>query len=291
MQERTHAFAMKSQMWLLDPRPDLPTIVKLVEQGFELSEASHTPVMLMMRIRACHMHGRFVAQRQPAAGFHGARRARESAAHLRPNHPAAVDVRAGAQKVNERWPAAVEYIRAHALNEIFADRRTARRRHHRAGRALQYAACARSSGSASPTSIGATQVPIYVLNVTYPLLPAGGASVRRGQARRARGRGRPARVPRAGHRLDAGGRRQSDARHRQGPAADGGRVHGAVMSAGRQAFLDRARWRTSLPTAVAGRQDRSSSTAAAGERAGGQRARAAFGPVHGLSRATAVRAR
>ena len=24
MQERTHAFAMKSQMWLLDPRPDLP---------------------------------------------------------------------------------------------------------------------------------------------------------------------------------------------------------------------------------------------------------------------------
>jgi indolepyruvate ferredoxin oxidoreductase alpha subunit len=33
MQERTHAFAMKSQVWLLDPRPDLPTIVKLVEQG------------------------------------------------------------------------------------------------------------------------------------------------------------------------------------------------------------------------------------------------------------------
>src|SRR5215510_10187834 len=61
MQERTHAFAMKSQMWLLDPRPDLPTIVRLVEQGFELSEASATPVMLMLRIRACHMYGRFMA--------------------------------------------------------------------------------------------------------------------------------------------------------------------------------------------------------------------------------------
>ena len=24
MQERSHAFAMKSQIWLLDPRPNLP---------------------------------------------------------------------------------------------------------------------------------------------------------------------------------------------------------------------------------------------------------------------------
>ena len=28
MQERTHAFATKSQLWLLDPRPNLPSIVK-----------------------------------------------------------------------------------------------------------------------------------------------------------------------------------------------------------------------------------------------------------------------
>src|ERR1700757_2104042 len=62
MQERTHAFAMKSQMWLLDPRPHLPEIVRAVEDGFELSEASHTPGMLMLRIRACHVYGRFAAQ-------------------------------------------------------------------------------------------------------------------------------------------------------------------------------------------------------------------------------------
>src|SRR5580698_9477341 len=61
MQERGHAFAMKSQMWLLDPRPSLPSIVRAVEQGFALSEASRTPVMLEMRIRACHVHGRFIA--------------------------------------------------------------------------------------------------------------------------------------------------------------------------------------------------------------------------------------
>src|SRR5688572_19215418 len=62
MQERSHAFAMKSQVWLLDPRPNLPGIVRAVEQGFELSEASRTPVMLELRIRACHVHGSFVAK-------------------------------------------------------------------------------------------------------------------------------------------------------------------------------------------------------------------------------------
>src|SRR5512147_1178266 len=59
MQERSHAFAMKSQMWLLDPRPNITAIVNAVETGFELSEASNTPVMLELRLRSCHLHGRF----------------------------------------------------------------------------------------------------------------------------------------------------------------------------------------------------------------------------------------
>src|SRR5437762_170038 len=62
MQERSHAFAMKSQVWLLDPRPNLPSIVKAVEDGFELSEASNTPVMLLVRIRCCHVHGKFTTR-------------------------------------------------------------------------------------------------------------------------------------------------------------------------------------------------------------------------------------
>jgi indolepyruvate ferredoxin oxidoreductase alpha subunit len=61
MQERTHAFAMKSQMWLLDPRPNLPSIVQAVKHGFELSEASQHAGDAELRIRACHVHGRFVA--------------------------------------------------------------------------------------------------------------------------------------------------------------------------------------------------------------------------------------
>src|SRR5476649_559578 len=62
MQERSHAFAMKSQIWLLDPKPDLESIVRAVETGFELSEASNTPVMLEVRIRACHVQGSFRAK-------------------------------------------------------------------------------------------------------------------------------------------------------------------------------------------------------------------------------------
>src|ERR1700704_4418017 len=62
MQERSHPFAMKSQIWLMDPRPNLPCIVNAVEKGFELSEATNTPVMLEVRIRACHVHGRFAAK-------------------------------------------------------------------------------------------------------------------------------------------------------------------------------------------------------------------------------------
>src|SRR6201995_3357605 len=62
IQERSYAYALKSSMWLLDPRPELPSIVHMVEKGFELSEASHAPVMIELRIRACHMTGEFAAK-------------------------------------------------------------------------------------------------------------------------------------------------------------------------------------------------------------------------------------
>src|ERR1700761_8769577 len=62
MQERAHAFAMKSQMWLLDPRPNVAAIVDAVGAGVHLSEASNTPVMLDLRLPSCHLHGPFVAK-------------------------------------------------------------------------------------------------------------------------------------------------------------------------------------------------------------------------------------
>ena len=52
VQERSHAFAMKCSVWLVDPRVNHPRIVDLVEKSFELSEISNTPVMMEFRIRA-----------------------------------------------------------------------------------------------------------------------------------------------------------------------------------------------------------------------------------------------
>src|SRR6201989_3385359 len=72
MQERTHAFAMKSQIWLLHPRPHLPESGRAGGAGVDLPEASHTPVMLMLRIRACHVYGRFTAQANRRPAFSGA---------------------------------------------------------------------------------------------------------------------------------------------------------------------------------------------------------------------------
>src|SRR3954447_19169725 len=118
MQERSHAFAMKSQIWLLDPRPNLESIVKTVRDGFELSEASNTPVMLELGIRVCHLHGRFVARDnvRPAMPL--------SEALENPRRDVSRIVLPPAsylhekEKIEKRWPAAVEFIRARRLNEM-----------------------------------------------------------------------------------------------------------------------------------------------------------------------------
>src|SRR6201991_519864 len=105
MQERSHAFAMKSQVWLLDPRPNLPSIVQAVEQGFELSEASRTPVMLQLRIRACHVHGQFVAGDNRRAKFtlKDARKTPQRDVSRIVLPPASFVHKQ--EKVKERWPA------------------------------------------------------------------------------------------------------------------------------------------------------------------------------------------
>src|SRR5271163_3914215 len=121
MQERSHAFAMKSQMWLLDPRPNLPSIVNAVEQGFALSEASNTPVMLELRIRACHVHGSFIAKDNVRSAF-TLKQAIEN-----PSRDASrVVLPPGSflhehEKIQKRWPAALEFIQKNTLNEFFSD--------------------------------------------------------------------------------------------------------------------------------------------------------------------------
>src|SRR3954462_5963223 len=107
IQERSYAYAMKSSMWLLDPRPDLPTIVRMVEQGFELSEASHAPVMLELRVRACHVTGAFTAKTNRASAASGLNRIDHPAGFNYPRlAPPPVIFVQEKLKVDERLPAA-----------------------------------------------------------------------------------------------------------------------------------------------------------------------------------------
>ncbi len=168
MQERTYAFAMKAQMWLLDPRPNLPSIVSLVKQSFELSEASHTPVFFMMRIRGCHVTGEFEAADNVAPRF-------SKNNHLTPGReqdkiilpPNVYDHEQ--EKISSRLPAAIEFIRQNKLNELFPGK------HTQLGIIVQgglYNTIIRALQRQGLADVyGVSDVPIYVMNITYPLVP------------------------------------------------------------------------------------------------------------------------
>ena len=171
MQERTHAFAMKSQMWLLDPRPHLPDIVRAVEKGFELSEASNTPVMLMLRIRACHVYGRFTTKANKRPAFSAADAlatpSRDYSKFILPPSTYAQEK----EKIEKRFPAAVRFVAEQGLNDFIPGDGTADDigivlqggLYNSTLRALELLGCADTFGN--------TKVPLYCLNVTYPLVP------------------------------------------------------------------------------------------------------------------------
>ena len=169
MQERTHAFAMKSQIWLLDPRPHLPDIVRAVEQGFELSEASHSPVMLMLRIRACHVYGRFTAKDNVRPAFSAADAlaapSRDYGRIILPPSTYAQE----REKIHERFPAALRFVAERKMNDVIEGEAgdigiiLQGGLYNSVLRALELLDCADAFGS--------TPIPLYVLNVTYPLVP------------------------------------------------------------------------------------------------------------------------
>jgi indolepyruvate ferredoxin oxidoreductase alpha subunit len=170
MQERSHAFAMKSQVWLLDPRPNLPSIVMAVEKGFALSEASNTPVMLELRIRACHVYGRFIAKDNVRPAF----TVKDALENPRRDVNRVVLPPASyaqeKQKVEQRWPAAVKFILDNRINEFFDGDASDIGIVMQGGlynttlRALELLGLA--------DAFGGSRVPLYVLNVTYPLIDA-----------------------------------------------------------------------------------------------------------------------
>ena len=170
IQERSHAYAMKSTLWLMDPRPNLPSIVNLVEKSFELSEASNTPVMMELRIRACHLQGSFEAKDNVAPKVSIKRPLAEPAPHEyeRLAHPP-VTFGHERKKSSERLAAARAFIAEHKLNEVFegAD--------NDVGLIVQgglYNSLVRALNELGlADSTGKCDIPIKVLNVVYPLVP------------------------------------------------------------------------------------------------------------------------
>lgn len=170
IQERTHAFALKSSIWLLDPRPDLPTIVRMVEKGFELSEASNTPVMVELRVRACHVFGAFTARDNVAANVSASRRLAEPASfsYERLSHPPAT-FRQETDKIDRRLPAAEKFIVENKLNETLGPKADDLGIIVQGG--LFNVLNGRLALAGLSDALGNVQIPTHVLNVTHPLVP------------------------------------------------------------------------------------------------------------------------
>ncbi|MDP2621305.1 MAG: indolepyruvate ferredoxin oxidoreductase subunit alpha [Hyphomicrobiales bacterium] len=170
IQERSLAVALKSSIWLVDPRPNLSSMVDLVEKSFGLSEASKVPVMVQLRIRACHVQGEFVAKDNVEPAHGEITKFAEPAEFLyeRVSHPPATFLQER-QKIEERLPAAQTFIRENVLNEVFKGR------HREIGLILQgglYNTVVRQLAEMGlADAFGKAAIDLYVLNVTHPLVP------------------------------------------------------------------------------------------------------------------------
>ncbi len=174
VQERTHAYAMKSTLLLLDPRPELATMVDMVEHAFAMSEASNMPAMMELRIRACHVRGSFQCRdnQRPAVSALSPLAEPGSFDYGRLAHPPST-FRHEKLKIDERLPAARRYIVEHGLNELHAGK---------PGGGFDDIGIIVQGGIAPALlrslqqfgladAFGQSDMPLLVLNVTYPLVP------------------------------------------------------------------------------------------------------------------------
>ena len=124
--------------------------------------------MLDLRLRSCHLHGSFVAKdnRRPPMTV------KEAIEHPKRDVGRIVLPPASfvheQEKVGERWPAAVRFIKERGLNEVINDDAadvgiiTQGGLYNTVNRSLELLGCSDAFGN--------TRVPMYVMNVTYPVV-------------------------------------------------------------------------------------------------------------------------
>ena len=170
IQERTLAYALKSSLLFLDPRPSLPHMVRFVEEAFALSEASSMPAILQLRIRACHVRGRFACRDNVAPRMSARHPQLEPASfdYAKLAHPPVI-FRHEKVKVEERLPAARRRIVERGLNEVFDGARDDIGIIVLGGLYNSLVRALAAFGLAD--AFGASTLPILVLNVVHPLVP------------------------------------------------------------------------------------------------------------------------
>ena len=170
IQERTHGVALKSTIWLMDPRPNLEVIVRTVHKAFELSEYSHTPVMMQLRIRTCHLQGKFIAKNNIKPQISSTNKVVEVAPHNYDliAHPPSTYAQEKL-KYGQRAKLAKTFISNNSLNEVFQGEIEEIGLIVQGGLYNNLIAALKEMNMSD--SLGNTKISIYVLNIVHPLIP------------------------------------------------------------------------------------------------------------------------
>lgn len=170
IQERTHGVALKSTIWLMDPRPNLEVIVRTVHKSFELSEHSHTPVMMQLRIRTCHLQGKFISKNNIKPHISNANKVKEVAPHNYDliAHPPSTYAQEKL-KYGQRAKLAKAFISNNSLNEIFEGEIEEIGLIVQGGLYNNLISALNEMNMSD--SLGNTKISIYVLNIVHPLIP------------------------------------------------------------------------------------------------------------------------
>lgn len=167
--EKALPFALKSTMGVVDPRGDLDTVSRLVERGFELSEYSNMPVMFLLSTRIAHIRNKMICRDNRTPAISTVNKLEDLITDIEkiPIPPYTQDHEK--KKYRERIPAAIEFIRNSDINELFPGNNdrigiiTHGTVYNSLMRALSYFGEADIEGN--------TEIPVFNLNVTYPLVP------------------------------------------------------------------------------------------------------------------------
>jgi indolepyruvate ferredoxin oxidoreductase alpha subunit len=167
--ERALPFALKSAMAVIDPRGDLQHLANMVEVGFELSEYTNMPVMFLLSTRIAHIKGRIICKDNVKPKISMLSPLNDLITDLNkiPLPPYTLDQER--KKFQERIPAARKFILERNLNEIIEGNESSLGiiTHGMIFNSLMR--CLYNLGEAN--LYGESRIPIFNLNVTYPLVP------------------------------------------------------------------------------------------------------------------------